>query len=218
MELGKINSLSLSTMSSFDIKVVMTKIFKLIHKLSNMGGEIFGEFITDVIVPYLEVTKGNVPFINTESWLNTTHTFSSIDVLLKNKTELPKFTKMSYLEPIDNKELNIKSFYLVHYGTRFTRINLYLENLVHDFDVNTVTYKLDQQDNWISNSPNSLIKQIFEKRAYMLPGYYGDMIETKYSNKQEFHSGYEKKIKTTFLDKGWTIHIPMMIDSNYFKQ
>ena len=179
-----------NNMSSFELRIILECAFGCIKTASYFGAKVYGEFVHDVIVPLLFDPTTNVKFKNVNLWFTS-------------ESALQEF--LDYVGGILQKDED-DQYYLTEFGIFITNINIVISEMfpVEDFDVNEVTYSLNDKDEWITTAPNRLVKQIHNKEAVMLCQYW-KQIKTENNSSKDYHYS---KIKEMFTSKGWSVFLP----------
>ena len=208
------SSIDFSNMSPFEYSVVMSHVHDCIKTASRFGGKVYGGFVRDVVVPRLTRPSG-------------TYTFKDVDLWFKSRTDANNFvsamgdsfvrfqcvstTNGSYPGAFARNQ-----YHLTAYDTCLAWIDVVVSPTlpVNDFDVNEVTYHIDEEGNWVTSAPSRLIGQINIKRAIMLLSYQELIANAKDLKTANSKSNplcklyYQERIKRIFTSKGWEIFLP----------
>jgi len=176
-------------------------------------GEVFGDFVRDVIIPREIDPKCEV-------------TWKDVDIWFKSQADLDKFVRDKGLTLIGTGTDSADTFKRVRYMLKCSHGNApYIDTIVskefpvNDFDVNLLRYSCHMDGKFelvgVGNTsakrcdPNVIVaikSSIIEKRATMLPEYasfnYGDIIVDKPNFLRL------ERIYTRFMLRGWNIFVP----------
>lgn len=205
-------TLKFSKLSTFETNVILESVFKCIKCACSFGGKVYGGFVRDIIVPKLE----NPDFQGT---------FKDVDIWFTSQESADNF--VDAMGSLFVKSITIKDdaytgcfsrsqYYLIYFGACLAWIDVIVSPTlpVNDFDVNEVTFTINENDEWKTDSPRRLISQIKNKEAIMLKPYAKLMSEAleKSSNlnifNPSFKSYYKNRIDRIFTSKGWKVYIP----------
>jgi len=201
--------LDFSNMSPFEESHVLAAIFDCIKCASDYCGKVFGGFVRDVIVPRLNDRNCRIKFKDVDLWFDSHKDASKFIMRMGNKLIKSdvKFTNGLYPDECTRQQFN-----LINNDTIVAWIDIIVSPKlpVNDFDVNTVTYWLNNYSVWKTNSPDYLITQIINKEASMLLTY-KQLIDNApdISNDLQPKSFYHNRINRIFTSKGWKVYIPL---------
>lgn len=190
----------------------LKEIKEMLTLASSYSGKVYGGFVRDVIVPRMFEPKCPVNFKDVDIWfrfeLDAINFVNAMDKKLTTSYpggdgEYPgspgKFTRQKY--------------YLMLEDIKLVCIDVVVaEKLpVDDFDVNTLLFRVTNNEYVTDNSPGSdfLIKRIKDKRAIMYPTY------QKKLNDRNLNTFFRERVGK-LLDKGWKLHV--LTDNGDFEQ
>ncbi len=167
-------------MSRFEEHFVLETVKKCISVASEYNGDVYGEFVTDVIVPKMVDPNCKVSFKEVDLWFHLQAHGNSFVNAMGNSLKL--------IESISNERYR---YMLIEAGVIISYINVVITptHQVYDFDVNTVLFRVENNE-YILNGysyAKYLVDQIKIKTAALLPSYQDN--------------GNIQRMK----DKGWTI-------------
>ena len=199
-----------SNIRLFERRVILTEAFKIIKVATKFGGKVFGGFVRNVVVPHTQNFQETFEFKDIDLWFKTDEQADRFREAVGNKlvdghlsgTSMGKFSRYlcSY----------------VKYNTCLFTIDVMVAKKlpVDDFDVNTVTYSLTEDDEWVTDSPDHLVKLIKDKKAVMLHSYV-DKVKLDSSFGPKY---YQERIERIFTSRGWTVYVPTASLEDLFKK
>ena len=205
----------------FQQKAVLFEVFECIKRCSEFGGKVFGGFVRDIVVPHLRKSKEAVVFKDVDVWFKTNKDADAFYLSMQSVCRAEStLIKVKGKGRASLGQFSRQFCILAKYGVVLSYFDIIVADKlpVNDFDVNTVTYSLTKEGEWVTDSPQYLVDKINLKQATMLAPY-SEKIDLARNNKEFGHASliyYETRINRIFIYKGWKVFIPALMESNYF--
>lgn len=169
-------------------------------------GKVFGGFVRDVIVPYLNNKETSKPK-DMDLWFTCEECLIKFGSLMKLKYPSSKNYDYFYVKNCVSYGVNIKRYHLrIEFEEQFMHLDLVLsdEIPVNDFKFNTLCYSYQDGVFVPFNYSEKKIQQILNKEAHMLPNYI-PIIKSKIDN---LGMRTIKRIQERYVNIGYKVFLP----------
>lgn len=209
--------INFSSASPFERNVIISSVKSCIKVASTHGGKVYGGFVRDFLVPFLKDSSHTSYFKDVDIWFTSQ---DSADAFVSDMGNLVvRFEGIDITENSYPGAFCRRQYYLKQFDTCLAWIDVIVSPTlpVNDFDVNEVTYSLDQDGKWQTSACPRLIKQIEDKRAVMLPSYCEIISKAKdikcfNASYTKCKRHYENRINRIFISKGWKVLTPEILE------